>query len=83
MKKLLLILLPVLALVGVTGGLWWKYGHRQDPFAHAQMLMDKGDLQGAVLAQRTIVRLNPQNVTAHFRLAQVELRLGDPVAAEK
>ena len=83
MKKLLLILLPVLALVGIMGGLWWKYGHRQDPFAHAQMLMEKGDLQGAVLELRTIVRLNPQNVTAHFRLGQVELRLGDPVAAEK
>jgi putative PEP-CTERM system TPR-repeat lipoprotein len=83
MKKLLLILLPVFALVVIGGGLWWKYGRGQDPFAHAQMLMDKGDLQGGVLEMRSVVRLNPQNVTAHFRLGQVELRLGNPVAAEK
>ena len=83
MKKLLLILLPVLALVVIGGGFWWKYGRRTDPFAHAQMLMDNGDLQGAVVELRSFVRLNPQNVTAHFRLGQVELRLGDPVAAEK
>ena len=83
MKKLLLILLPVFALVVVGGGLWWRYGRVQDPFAHAQLLMDKGDLQGALLELRGIVRVNPQNVTAHFRLGQVELRLGDAVAGEK
>jgi putative PEP-CTERM system TPR-repeat lipoprotein len=83
MKKLLLILLPVFALVVVGGGLWWRYGRVQDPFAHAQLLMDKGDYQGALLEMRNIVRLNPQNVTAHFRLGQVSLRLGDPVAGEK
>jgi putative PEP-CTERM system TPR-repeat lipoprotein len=83
MKKLLLILLPVFALVIIGGGLWWRYGRISDPFAHAQMLFDKGDLQGAVLELRNIARVNPQNVTAHFRLGQVDLRLGDPVAAEK
>ena len=83
MKKLLLILLPILALVVVSGGVWWKYGRNRDPFANAQVLIDKGDLRGAQLELRNIVRLSPQNVTAHFRLGQVELRLGDPVAAEK
>src|SRR5215469_15843871 len=83
MKKLLLLLLPVLALVVVGGGLWWRYGRVQDPFAHAQLLIDKGDMQGALLELRNIARVNPQNVTAHFRLGQVDLRLGDPVAAEK
>jgi putative PEP-CTERM system TPR-repeat lipoprotein len=83
MKKLLLILLPVLALVVVSGGVWWKYGRNRDPFANAQVLLDKGDLRGAVLELRNFVRLNPQNATAHFRLGQVQLRLGDPVAAEK
>jgi putative PEP-CTERM system TPR-repeat lipoprotein len=83
MKKLLLLLLPVLALVVVGGGMWWRYGRVQDPFAHAQLLMDKGDLRAALLELRNIVRLNLQNVTAHFRLGQVELLLGDPVAGEK
>ena len=83
MKKLLLILLPVFALVVTGGGLWWRYGRVRDPFAHAQMLFDRGDFQAAVLELRNIARVNPQNVTAHFRLGQVDLRLGDPVAAEK
>jgi cellulose synthase operon protein C len=83
MKKLLLILLPVLALVAISGGVWWKYGRNRDPFANAQLLIEKGDLQGALLELRNIVRLSPQNVTAHFRLGQVELQLGDAVAAEK
>jgi putative PEP-CTERM system TPR-repeat lipoprotein len=83
MKKLLLILLPVLALIGIAGGVWWKYGREPNPLARTQMLIDKGDLQGAVLELRTIVQVNPQNVAAHFRLGQVELQLGDPVAAEK
>jgi putative PEP-CTERM system TPR-repeat lipoprotein len=83
MKKLLLILLPVLALAGIGGGVWWKYGRKPNPVAHAQMLVDKGDLQGAAMELGSIVGLTPQNATAHFRLAQIELRLNDPVAAEK
>jgi cellulose synthase operon protein C len=83
MKKLLLILLPILALAVIGGGVWWKYGRNRDPFASAQLLIEKGDLRGALLELRNIVRLNPQNVTAHFRLGQVELQLGDAVAGEK
>src|SRR5580692_7685006 len=83
MKKLLLILLPVLALVVISGGVWWKYGRHRDPFANAQLLIEKGDLTGALLDLRNVVKNTPQNVTAHFRLGQVELQLGDPVAAEK
>jgi putative PEP-CTERM system TPR-repeat lipoprotein len=83
MKKLLLILLPVLALAVISGGVWWKYGRNRDPFASAQVMIEKGDLHGALLELRTIVKNTPQNVTAHFRLGQVELQLGDAVAAEK
>jgi len=83
MKKLLLILLPVLGLAVISGGVWWKYGRNRDPFANAQLLIEKGDLRAALLELRNIVKLSPQNVTAHFRLGQVELQLGDAVAAEK
>src|SRR5271169_1961897 len=83
MKKLLLILLPVFILVAVSGGVWWKYGRNRDPLASAQLLIEKGDLHGALLELRNIVKLSPQNVTAHYRLGQVELQLGDAVAAEK
>src|SRR5271169_3933396 len=83
MKKLLLILLPVFILVAVSGGVWWKYGRHRDPFANAQLLIEKGDVRAALLELRNIVKVSPQNVTAHYRLGQVELQLGDPVAAEK
>lgn len=82
MKKLL-ILVPVL-LVAMTGGaVWWKYGRNGDPFAAAQQLIERGDLRGAQLELRNTIKGNPQNAAAHFRLGQVELRLGDAVAAEK
>ena len=83
MKKLLLIFLPLFVLVLVGGAVWWKYGRGRDPFANAQLLMDKGDMQGAVLELRNLVKNSPQNVTAHFRLGQAEVRLNDPVAGEK
>src|SRR5271168_4447312 len=83
MKKLLLILLPIFALAVISGGVWWKYGRTHDPFANAQLLIEKGDLNGALLDLRSVVRQSPQNVTAHFRLGQVELQLGDAVAGEK
>ena len=83
MKKLLLILLPIFALVVISGGVWWKYGRHRDPFANAQLLIEKGDLTGALLDLRNVVRNSPQNVTAHFRLGQVELQLGDAVAGER
>ncbi len=83
MKKLLLLLVPVLIFAGIVGGVWWRYGRQRDSYAVAQQLMDKGDLKGAQLELRNAVRTNPQNTAAHYRLGQVQLRMGDPVAAEK
>ncbi len=83
MKKLLLLLIPLVVLGAVGGAVWWKYGRARDPFAAAQKLMDQGDLRGAQLELRNAVRANPNNAAAHFRLGQVAQRLGDPVAAEK
>lgn len=83
MKKLLLLIIPVIVLSVAGAGLWLKYGRARDPFTHAQELMDKGDLRAAQLELRNIIRTNPNNAGAHFRLGQVDLRLGDFVAAEK
>ena len=83
MKKLMLLLVPLLLLVAASGAIYWKYGRQHDSITLAQQMIDKGDLKGAQLELRNAVRGNPQNTTAHFRLGQVDLRLGDPVAAEK
>jgi cellulose synthase operon protein C len=83
MKKLLLILLPLLVIGMLGGAVWWKYGRARNPLAAAQQMIDRGDLRGAQLELRNAVRLDPQNSSAHYRLGVVQLRLGDPVAAEK
>jgi putative PEP-CTERM system TPR-repeat lipoprotein len=83
MKKLLLLLIPILMLTGTGGALWWKYGRGKDSVTRAQELMDKGDLRGAALELRTTLRNDPNNAAAHFRMGQVAQRTGDNVAAEK
>ncbi len=83
MKKILLLIIPVILLSVAGAGLWLRYGRARDPFAHAQELMDKGDLRGAQLELRNSIRANANNAGAHFRLGVVDLRLGDFVAAEK
>ena len=83
MKKLLILLIPILLLSGAGGALWWKYGRQRDPLSRAQELIDKGDLRGAALELRTSLRENPNNAGAHYRMGIVAQRLGDAVAAEK
>ncbi len=83
MKKLLLLIIPVLLLSSAGAALWWKYGRARDPFARAQELMDKGDLRGAQLELRNTIRSAPNNAAAHYRLGQVDQRVGDYLAAEK
>jgi putative PEP-CTERM system TPR-repeat lipoprotein len=83
MKKLLFIVVPTLFVLMFAGAVWWRYGRSQDPSAVAQQLIDKGDLPAAQIALRNIVRTSPQNIPAHYRLGLVDLRMGDPIAAEK
>jgi putative PEP-CTERM system TPR-repeat lipoprotein len=82
MKKLLIIV-PLLCVLLLGGAIWWRYGRVRSPYTVAQQLMDKGDYTGAQLELRAAVRLDPRNTAAHYRLGDMDLRLGDPVAAEK
>jgi putative PEP-CTERM system TPR-repeat lipoprotein len=43
----------------------------------------KGDLRTAQVTLRKIVRADPQNAEAHYRLGWVSIQLGDAVAAER
>ena len=83
MKKLLILLVPILLLSGASGALWWKYGRVHDPLIRAQDLIDKGDLRSAAIELRSVLRDNPNNAAAHYRMGITAQRLGDPVAAEK
>lgn len=83
MKKLVLLVIVLLVLAGGGAVAWWKFGHKSDPFATAKMLMEKGDLKSAQIELRNSLREDPNNAEAHFRLAVLQARMGDPVAAEK
>ncbi len=83
MKKIIVLVLVVLVLGAGGAAAWWKFAHQSDPFANAKALMEKGDLRAAQIELRNAVRQDPTNAEAHFRLGLLQLRMGDPVAAEK
>lgn len=81
-KTCLLVALIVLLATGAAGGAWhWHRTHDRLAIAHAAMA--RGDLRTAQIALRAMVREQPDNGEAHFRLGTVQLQLGDPLAAEK
>jgi cellulose synthase operon protein C len=49
----------------------------------AQNALRKGDLRTAQIELRNAVKSDPQDAQARFLLAEVQLQLGDPVAAEQ
>ena len=81
MRRGPLILLGLCVAAAAGGGGWYAL-HSGDALAQARTLMQQGDLRGAQLVLRDLVRSQPDLAEAHFRLGQVQLRLGDPVAAE-
>ncbi len=58
-------------------------GIAADYLQSAQSALRKGDLRTAQIELRNAVRSDPQNAEARFLLAEVQLQLGDPVAAEQ
>jgi putative PEP-CTERM system TPR-repeat lipoprotein len=82
-KKILIVIGIVVVLAGGGAVGWLKYARPSNPFAQAKLLIDKGDFRGAQLELRNAVRDDPSNAEAHFRLGLVQMRLGDPVAAER
>jgi predicted Zn-dependent protease len=84
MRKLIIAALVALIIVGGAGAGWWVYKHvLHNSVAAGEALLAKGDVRGASLELRNAVRDHPQNARAHLVLAQVLLRQGDAVAAEK
>ena len=53
-----------------------------DYLADAEQLAAKGELKAAEIQLKNAVRSDPKNMLAHYRLAVVELQLGEAAAAE-
>jgi putative PEP-CTERM system TPR-repeat lipoprotein len=53
-----------------------------DPLAEAEALVAKGQLRAAEIQLKNAVRSDPKNMAAHYRLAVVQLQLGNAAAAE-
>lgn len=83
LKKMILALVVLGVLAGGGGVAWFKFMRPVDPFGAAKAAMDKGDLRTAQIELRNTVRTDPNNAEAHFRLGAVQLRMGDPVSAER
>ncbi len=83
MKKVIIAAVVLVVLAGGAGAAWWKYVRRPSPLAQARIEMSHGNLPAAELLLRRAVRNDPRNPEAHVRLGLVQLRLGNPVAAER
>ncbi len=70
-------------LCGGGAGAWYVLHQNRDPMVMARQMMAHGDVRGAGLELRNAVRDQPENAEAHFRLAEIQLAEGDPVAAER
>jgi Tfp pilus assembly protein PilF len=53
-----------------------------DYLTNAESLQAKGQLKAAEIQLKNAVRSDPTNMAAHYRLALIELQLGEAVAAE-
>jgi tetratricopeptide (TPR) repeat protein len=82
MRRLIIAVLAVVVLAA-AGAAAWRFLRPHDPLAEARVLMAKGDARAAQLVLRGIVQSDPALTEARVRLGQVQLRLGDPIAAEK
>jgi tetratricopeptide (TPR) repeat protein len=81
MRRLIIAAAIVLLSAGVALA-GWHYLRPRDPLAEARQLLAKGDVRAAELVLRGAVRDDPGRAQAHAQLARLQLRLGDPVAAE-
>jgi len=52
-----------------------------DYLAEAERLMGKGQLKAAEIELKNAVQSSPQDMLAHYRLATLQLRLGEAPAA--
>ena len=83
MKFKVLVVLLALAVLGGGGYAVRTYLHNADPAVKAERLEAEGKLRDALVELRNASRDKPRDPELHLRIAQVQSKLADPVAAEK
>ncbi len=61
----------------------WLLVRRGDPLNRAEQFIARGDLRSAQVELRNALRARPRDPDAHLRMARLQMKLADPVAAEK
>ena len=82
-KRILIAGVAVAALGAAGAGGYYLSRNGGDAIAKADQLTRAGDIRAAQIELRNAVRQNPGSAEAHLKLAQTQMALNDPVAAEK
>lgn len=73
----------VLLLAGAAGVGGWYVLLRPTPLQRAETFAAAGDLRNAQVELRNALRARPDDADLHLRMAQLQMKLADPVAAQK
>ena len=77
------IALVIVALLVAAGAGAWFIVRRNDPLNRAEAFIARGDLRSAQVELRNALRKTPRDAATHLRMARLQMKLADPVAAEK
>lgn len=70
-------------LTAAAGGGWYYYRVTTDPIQRADRLEQAGNIRAAGVELRNAMRANLRDPALHLRLGEIQMKLADPVAAEK
>ena len=71
------------ALIAGAAGAGWYAAQPGPPIQRIEHLEATGDLRAAQVELRNLVRAAPDDAGLHLRMAHLQMKLADPVAAEK
>ena len=83
MTRVLLIIVAVAAVFAAGAAGTVAYLHSIDPLRRADRLAEAGDLRAAQVELRNAIRKDPNAAALHLRMARLQTKLADPVAAER
>lgn len=79
----LLAAASILLLTGAAGFGGWFVLLRAGPLQRAEAFSAAGDLRNAQVELRNALKARPNDADVHLRMAQLQMKLADPVAAQK